>query len=122
MQLVTPDPFSSRFLLPATGPTPGGQRTVKKLLMRLWTGLVGGMLGACLAVVGMVVVLMMGFELNAALWLLTICVIPGIMVGVLFGNRPLGRSKQTYLSRFLPLGQHLRKHCKLERTANVDIY
>ena len=78
-----------------------------KLLMGLWTGLVAGMLGACLAVVGMVVVLMMGFELNAALWLLPICVIPGIMVGVLLeiGRSVAGRSKQTYLSPFSSLGE-----------------
>lgn len=66
-------------------------RTVKKVLLRLWAGVVGAILGGCVAFAGTVLLLMMGFQLNAVLWLLPILVIPGFLLGVVVGDRSLTR-------------------------------
>ncbi len=64
---------------------------MKIVLLRLWVGVVGAVLGGCVAIAGSVIVLMMGFQLNVALWLLPIFVIPGFLLGVLVGDRKLSR-------------------------------
>ena len=66
-------------------------RIVKKVLVRLWAGVVGAVLGGCVAFAGTVILLMMGVQLDAVLWLLPILVIPGFLLGVVVGGRSLTR-------------------------------
>ena len=64
---------------------------MKKLLQRLWTGVVGAVAGGCIGFLAGVVLAFLQVDLNALLWVTAICVGIGLVIGIAIGNRQVDR-------------------------------
>ena len=62
---------------------------MKKLLQRVWAGIVGATAGACIGFLAGVVLAFLQVDLNAVLWVIAICIGIGFLVGIALGNRQL---------------------------------
>jgi len=61
-----------------------------KLLERIWAGVVGAVAGACIGLVGTLLMLMARFSLDFALWAVAVFALLGVIVGFAFGNKKFG--------------------------------
>ncbi len=63
---------------------------MRKLLERIWAGIVGAVAGACLGLLLTIVFLMMQISLDVALWTVAILAAIGGIAGFVIGNKKLG--------------------------------
>jgi hypothetical protein len=59
------------------------------MLERIWTGIVGGVAGACLGIIITIMLLSTGYSLAAGLWVVAIVGALGAIAGFVFGNKKL---------------------------------
>jgi TRAP-type mannitol/chloroaromatic compound transport system permease large subunit len=63
---------------------------MKRVLQRIWVGIVGATAGASVGLVAAVILAFQQVDLNKSLWVVAVCIGVGFVLGLALGNRRLG--------------------------------